>query len=187
MTDIDILRKMIKDSARVEIVVENGKNQVTLIESHPDAKEVKVPIYGLPEETIVIKTDSFKSPDSLFKCENGECKRADFVIIAETNKKKVIICIEMKVKKDSEKEIIQQLTGTQCLIMYCQALGKTFWKEPDFLKDYVYRFVSIGNISIAKRKTRFSRTMPKHDRPDKLLKVDWPHHISFNILAGGES
>lgn len=52
------------------------------------------------------------------------------------------------------------------------------------LKGYVYRFVSIGHLSIAKQKTRMSRKTGVHDRLDKMLKIDWPHHLEFNHLAG---
>jgi len=42
------------------------------------------------------KADAFKSPGAVFQDSRGECKRADFVIIADGIHKKTILCIEMK-------------------------------------------------------------------------------------------
>ncbi len=67
---------------------------------------------------------------------------------------------------------------------YCREVGKSFWKEQNFLKGYRHRFVSIGHTSIPKKKTRIARKAGKHDRPEKMLKIDWPHHLQFNHLAG---
>lgn len=183
MPDIEILLEMIKDDARLEVVNLNGKNQVTLIEPQNDKGSVVV--FGLPDDIVVIKADTFKSPDAVFCGSKGECKRADFVIVANTGNKKVILCIEMKAGRDSEKEIIQQLAGTRCFIAYCQEIGKTFWQRQNFLNGYVYRFVSIGHISIAKKKTRTTRHVGLHDQPERMLKIAWPHHLQFNQLAGG--
>jgi len=181
MPDIQILDEMVCQNAKLAVETANGNNKVILIEPQDN---LTVTLSGLPDDTIVIKADVFKSPDSLFQGSKGECKRADFVIVAHSGKKKVIVCIEMKATKDSRKEIVQQLTGAQCLVRYCQEIGRQFWRQPDFLEGYLYRFVSIGHLSIAKQKNRISRETGVHDRPDKMLKIDWPHHLEFNHLAG---
>lgn len=182
MSDIDILRQMIKSEASLPLESHNNKNRVILTE--PQHKDSSVTIFGMPDNAIVIKSDVFKSPDNVFNGTKGECKRADFVIVADTEGKKVILCIEMKARRDSEKEIIQQLTGTQCFIVYCREIGKAFWEQQNFLKDYAYRFISISHISISKRKSRATRQTGVHDRPDRMLKISSPHHLQFNQLAG---
>jgi|CXWL01.1.fsa_nt_gi hypothetical protein len=181
MSDIQILDEMVSQNAKLAVETANGKNKVVLIEPQDN---LSVTLSGLPDNAIILKADAFKSPDTIFNGTKGECKRADFVIVANIGKKKVIVCIEMKATKDSRKEIVQQLTGAQCLARYCQEIGRQFWQQRDFLEGYVYRFVSIGHISIAKQKTRISRQAPIHDHPDKMLKIDWPHHLEFNHLAG---
>ena len=116
-----------------------------------------------------------------------ECKRADFVIIADAGSKKVILCIEMKAGKGgTEKEIIQQLKGAQCFVVYCQEIGRSFWNIPDFLAGYRYRFISIKEISISKRPTRFDTRIDAHDRPDQMLKISGQRHLQFDHLAGRE-
>lgn len=182
MSDFQILKDMFKSGATVALEHYDGKCQVALIETqHNDSA---VTIRGLPDNAVIIKADAFKSPDSVFNGLRGECKRADFVIVADTGKKKVILCIEMKSTGDSETEVIQQLRGAYCFISYCQAIGKVFWQQKGFLDGYTYRYVSIGHISIGKRKTRIDRPTGKHDQPERMLKIHWPNYLQFNQLAG---
>lgn len=183
MTDIELLGQMVKDEVKVSTEDRNGKLYVTL--SDPQSPKGLVTIAGVPDNVLVIKADNFDSPDSFFAGSRGECKRADFIIAAETAQKKVILCIEMKYRKGKPNEIVQQLRGTRCLLSYCQEIGKAFWDKQDFLKGYVYRFVSIGNLSIAKQKTRIYSQSAIHDRPERMMKIDWPNsRIEFNRLAG---
>jgi hypothetical protein len=158
MSDIAILKEMIKDTATVSLEERKGKKQVILKE--PDAN-YSVTIDGMPddEQVIVIKADAFTSPKAVFIDSKGECKRADFVIIADTGTKKVILYIEMKAGKgESEKHIIAQLKGAKCFVAYCREIGQLFWNQPNFLKDYDDRAVSIKNIKLSKKKTRFDPT-----------------------------
>jgi hypothetical protein len=90
----------------------------------------------------------------------------------------------MKKTKDSLKEVIQQLAGARCFLRYCQEIGKFFWDDKNFLNDYQHRFVSIGHTSIPKRKTRVLRRLAKHDTPENVMKIDWPHRLQFNRLVG---
>ena len=194
MSDIAILKKMIKDKAIVPLEEKKyGKRlnySVTLTEPRDS---YFVTIEGMPkhDEVIVIKAESFVAPREVFNGTKGECKRADFVIIAETEIEKVILCLEMKKTKGAKKHIVQQLTGAQCFIAYCQEIGKKFWHQSNFLENYKYRFVSIGHISIPKQKTRFKtrRSVQQirdlHDRPDRMLKISAPHHLQFNRLVEG--
>ena len=182
MSDMDILQQMIRSSARLDLTDYYDKKQVTLTE--PQCPTSVVTISGLPDDVIVIKADDFKSPDAIFNGSHGECKRADFLIIADSGDKKIILCIEMKARKSPENDIIKQLTGTQCFVAYIREIGKSFWKQPSFLNSYAYRFVSISHTSIAKSKTRTTRTPGIHDRPERMLKIACPHHLQFNHLAG---
>nr|VFJ77013.1 MAG: hypothetical protein BECKFW1821C_GA0114237_11145 [Candidatus Kentron sp. FW] len=178
--DIGILQEMIKDSAKIP-----DKKQVTLIESK-DPKNRKVTISGLPDDAIVIKADEFTPLDTVFECSKGECKCADFIIVANTGKKRVIIYIEMKAAKESEKQIIQQLNGARCFMSYCREIGKSFWQSRDFLTRYQERFVKIIPASIPKKPTRPSEQMGDHDKPDKMLKINTTKNgrLAFNQLAG---
>jgi hypothetical protein len=183
MRDIAILQEMILDAAKVPLESDRNGNIVILREV--DFSNYSVTIHGMPNDNqvIVIKADAFVPPTRVFAGSKGECKRADFVIIAEV--KKVIICIEMKAKAGTslEWEIIQQLKGAQCFVGYCQQIGKVFWQEKTFLDNYVYRFVTIRNINIPKKPTRESKNNI-HDRPERMLKINFSKHIQFDSLIG---
>lgn len=185
MSDIAILKEMIHENATVPLENDrDGKKKVILREEPP--ANYSVTIRGMPndDEVIIIKADFFSSPNAVFKGEHGECKRADFVIIADTDKKKVILCIEMKGGKGGlEKDIIQQLKGSQCFVAYCREIGQSFWNQQDFLKGYQYRFVSIREISISKKPTRTSSTNRIHDHPARMLKITSPHYLRFDQLV----
>lgn len=183
MSDISILQEMIQTTATVSLEDSYNKKKITLEEPPPAGYSVT--IHGMPndDEVIVIKADTFSSPNSVFQGEHCECKRADFAIIADTENKKVIIFIEMKAGQGgSEKEIIQQLKGARCFVTYCREIGQSFWEQKNFLDGYEYRFVSIRNISISKRPTRSSIRTPKHDQPEKMLKITSPKGLQFNHL-----
>ncbi|WP_297445178.1 hypothetical protein [Acidiferrobacter sp.] len=182
MMDIDILQQMINDGTKVPVFDKRGKKYVEL--SEPQQPNTVVTVMGLPNSVIVIKADMFRSPDAVFKGCQGECKRADFVIVADTGTKKRILCIEMKTKKGPGKEVIQQLAGAKCFIVYCQEVGKCFWNTKDFLEDYSFRFVSITRTSLPKRRTRIERSGDTHDRPEKMLKISYPGRLQFEHLAG---
>ena len=147
MSDIAILKQIIQNTARVPLEEDvYGKRKVILTETNPP--NYSVTINGIPDDdqVIVIKSDNFVEPKAVFQGSKEECKRADFVIIANTDKKKVIFCIELKSGNPDNQEIIRQLKCAYCFTVYCQEIGKVFWEKPDFLKDYEYRFISIKKI-----------------------------------------
>ncbi|MEG3436606.1 hypothetical protein V0288_05690 [Pannus brasiliensis CCIBt3594] len=190
MSDIDILQEMLKDAAKEKLELQqegtHSKYSVTLKEPQSD---YSVTIADLPENTIVIKVESFKRPREIFQGSKGECKLADFVIISDTGIGKIIVCIEMKRNKGNLKDISLQLTGARCLIDYCQKIGKAFWNRDSFLGNYQTRFVSIGRIPIQKtttsrQKSRGKRSESKkfYDRPNEPLKIDGERYLQFNEL-----
>lgn len=183
MSDLTILKEMIREDARIPLVDgPYGKHQVTLVE--PQCPASVITIDGMPGNSVVIKADAFTAPNAVFVGANGECKRADYVIVADSGNKKRIVCIEMKAGKKARKELVQQLSGAKCFMLYCQAVGKIFWHETDFLNGFSYRFVSIERTSVSKRRTLVERTSTSHDRPDRMLKIFAPNRLDYNTLAG---
>jgi hypothetical protein len=166
-----------------------SKFKVTLTE--PQCPDSSVEIKGIPENAIVIKIDNFPAPSSLFRGNKGECKRADYLIIAEyENKKKVlkkcVLFIELKRKTDSANEIKQQLIGAACCFRYIQEIGRRFWNNPKLLTNFEHRYICFRHTeSVSKRSTRYSKDSGKHNSPDNIFKIDWPKkNIIFNHLAG---
>jgi len=184
MSDVAILKEMINNVATVPLETEHD-NQVIKLKESSASSPYDVIIRGIPSDTkvIVLKPDAFTAPKEVFANSRHECKRADFVIVADTGEKKVIVYIEMKAGKGgSELEIIQQLKGAQCFIGYCREIGQAFWNQPNFLEDYEYRFVSMRSIRVNKRPTRSTKTNSIHDRPEKMLKLEYQKIIQFNQL-----
>lgn len=186
MSDIEIFKEMIIKTATVPLEDHHTKKKVILSESSPP--NYSVTIHGMPDDdqTIVIKADVFSAPKNIFANSKHECKRSDFVILADTYKGKFIICIELKGGKGgSKEEIIQQLKGTRCLVNYCREIGQSFWQSQNLLKDYEYRFVCITKISMSKKKTRPSKkSEPIHDHPNHMLKITDIKGLQFNHLVG---
>ncbi len=179
---IEAFCRMFKDTALVPLIEQHSKFSVTLSELQADGSNVK--ISGVPEGSLAIKIDIFPSPDKLFLGTNGECKRADFALIADNGRKKRILIIELKRRKDLRNQIERQLKGAACVIEYCKEIARTFYNCDNPLSGFEIRYISFGHTSIAKRKTRIGRDLKIHDRPDRMMKISSPNYIHFNHLAG---
>ncbi|NCR39255.1 MAG: hypothetical protein GPJ21_04920 [Microcystis aeruginosa W13-11] len=169
MSDIAILKEMISKCAIVDLEYKKEyKRDSYLLKLTENQDNYSFVVNGMPkpDEVIVIKLDNFFDVCKIFTGSKGECKRADFIIIANTPTEKVILCLEMKKGRDSNPSITKQLKGAECFVSYCREIGRLFWDQPDFLQDYQYRFVSIKNISISKTNTsspKFSQKSEIHD------------------------
>jgi len=177
MSDIAILKEMVRDCAIVELESKKEyKRDSYLLKLEENQDNYSFVVNGMPkpDEVIVINLDEFFDVRKIFTGSKGERKRADFIIIANTTTEKVILCLEMKKSRDSNSSIIKQLKGAECFVSYCREIGRLFWNQPDLLQDYQYRFVSIKNISISKTTTSSGKSSQKneiHDQPEKMLKI----------------
>ena len=189
MYDFDILQDLIQNDALVLAKDEYNKKIIVLKESGNQQPEYSLKIRNVPDDIIAFKADAFPPPNNIFKNSKGECKQADYVVIASDDRANWIVHIEMKSGKgDSEKEVEQQLRGAQCLVAYCRAIGQEFWQEQDFLekKNYQQRFISIKNIGVAKRETLIEPKSGRHDMPERMLKISTPanSNLQFKRLVG---
>ena len=184
MNDIAILKKMLNQGSQINLQHVAGKTSVLLKDKQG---KTTVEIVELPDNSIVFKPDYFKPPNIL-KSVKGQKRRADFAIISNLNGEKWIICIETQKRTGKDrKDVEQQLRGAQCLIGYCQCIGKSFWQSAFFLDGYQFRYVSIGNININKQST--SAYKPKgpygtklHDSPDTFREILGHQTLYFNEL-----
>ena len=186
MSDLDVLRALIKEESLTPLEETSyDKKSVTLREPGDSQNSgYSVQIKGVPEDTVVIKADDFPPPDKIFKCEKGECKRADFVMIANTDQANWILYIEMTNRKKTKKEIIQQLKGAQCFIAYCQKIVRTFWQQPAFLgANYRNRFVSIKKIGLDKRPTVIEPQQGLNDSPENMRIISGEGNLRFKKLV----
>ncbi len=181
MADFEILHEMIVPAAIVPVDSTKARRSVCLTE--PENTSC-ITISGLPEKTMIIKTDSFRAPDTWFNGTKGERKRSDFIIIADNGRKKVILYIEMKSSTDPRKEIIQQLKGAQCVMAYCREVGRVFWERANFLGGYETRFICLKHVGLQKRPSKVEPPTARHDKADRMLELSCPSHLEFNQLAG---
>ncbi|CAB5506518.1 hypothetical protein BTHERMOSOX_803 [Bathymodiolus thermophilus thioautotrophic gill symbiont] len=174
MNDLSLLQELFGEKLIKSEIGDYGKSCIKLEE---DKSEYSVTIQHTPEDIVAIKADSFPDLREFFNCSShtGQCKRADFVIIA--NKK--LIFIELSSSKKINKEVIQQLKGAQCVIEYCQSIGENFY-DHSFFKDYQSYFVSISHIGTHKRPSRSAKI--NNDSLDRLLKISVQSSIPFKKL-----
>lgn len=187
MSDLDILHALIVDEAQTSVEMNiYGKQSLVLKEANGQQAAYEIQICNIPDDIVAFKADKFPAPEAVFKGDKGECKRADFIVVAHTPKENWIIYIEMKKGNSaSAKEIVQQLKGAKCLLTYCRAIGRTFWQVPEFLNgNYRERFVSIKNIGLNKRPTRTPPISGVHEKPENMLKISSPgQSLQFRELV----
>lgn len=184
VNDIQILQEMLNPHTQVPLQSGRGRPSVQLTDLQSGAT---VEIKGLPHNSIVIRTEDFENPLTVFNGSKGERKRADFVIVSNDERgKKWIICIETQ-EMDSKlaSHVIQQLKGASCFVSYCRCIGKSFWEYEEFLDGYQYRFVSIVelNFNRSRRRTHpFHSQGELHNRPDLFLKISQSPTVYFRNL-----
>lgn len=182
--DLLLFDRMVQESAKIDIKDTGHAKYGDVILKEPQSPSSIVNIRGVPLNALVIQVDRFKSPDSILSKTNGQCKRGDYIIIANKNSTKIILYIEMKTTKCKENKIIDQLKGAVCFVGYCKVIAKEFWDNPDFLSGYESRFVSFTHTgSIQKRTTKVYRKNQINNTPDRLMKISFTNEEHFNHLV----
>ena len=192
MSDLDVLRELINNSALVPLAATpSGEKTVDLVERDIQGQILySIKIKEVPYDTVVVKTDKFTSPEEIFACLKGECRRADYVIIANSGTANFIIHVELKKGRGNTGKIINQLKGSECFISYCRAIVSRFWQQSGFLDQYENRFVTFRRIGNRKFRTRVSTLSVLHDTPERMLKisdVNDREEVHFRRLIQGGS
>ena len=156
------MKALLVDAALLPLVRYQGKDACTLLEYDANYSFI---IRDLPSDTLVIKYDRFPSTkDVFFKSEHSECKRADYILISESNK--VVMYIELKHsnKSAASKDIVAQLKGAKCVVDYMQSIAMQFLGEPMIFADYTHLYYK--GIIKAPRKRSFGRTELLNTSPE---------------------
>ena len=190
MSDLAILHELISKMAQAQLQGQNGRKGM-ILEERGDEGQAGYTVYlrNVPDDVIAIKADQFPPPNRIFQNSKGECKRADYVLVAQTETTNWIIYIEMKAgPSGSREEVVQQLKGAECLLAYFRAVGRKFWPNPRFLHEehYKQRFVVINKIKGEKRPTRLESPSKVHDTPENMLRFSSPPDkgLPFSALVG---
>ena len=190
MSDLATLHELINKMAQAQVREQYGRKEMILEErSAGQQASYSVHIRNVPDDTIAIKADQFPPLTGIFSNSRGECKRADYVLVAQTETVNWIVYIEMKAgPSGSREEVVQQLKGAECLLAYFRAVGCKFWSNPGFLHEghYRQRFVVINKVKGEKRPTRLESPSKLHDTPENMLTFSSPpgKGLSFSALVG---
>jgi hypothetical protein len=182
MNCFELIDRLIHPSDRVSLTEQYGRYMVILQEQECDS-EAK--IFSVPEGAIVLKLDENLDVGRLFSGSFGECKRSDFLLIAEVDPKIIFVHIEMKLTRGSAGDIAHQLRGSYCFVHYMKELGKAFASHGAFLNQEIHRFASIMYTGPRKRRTRIERATGQNDLPERAIKISSPHHIEFAKTYSG--
>lgn len=194
MSDLATLHELISNMAQAQVQEQNGRKGM-ILEERGDEGQAGYTVYlrNVPDDVIAIKADQFPSPNKIFSNRRGECKRADYILVAQTKTTNWIVYIELKAGPSGPcKEIVQQLKGAECLLAYFRAVGRKFWPNPRFLHEehYKQRFVVINKIKKKpknpKRPTRPKSPSKVHDTPENSRTISSPRDrgLSFSALVG---
>jgi hypothetical protein len=181
MTDCEIFKEMLREEVLKDICIETIKKHqnwsAELDEKQSSDCRYTVTIGRVPSDLIIIKADAFPACLDFFKGKNGECKRADYILISEA--RRIVIFIEMKA--GGGRGVLRQLKGASCLLKHCRDIGTQFWGEEKFLNGYEYSFVSIRRISISKTltKQRQKSYSKNHDTPETYKQLTGRNYFDF--------
>ncbi len=183
MSDLDILRALLRDEILAP-ASDTPRNRKALVLTEPRGQSYELRIIGAPYDTIAFRADEFPSPCHVFRGNRGERKRADYVIIANEDDRSWIVYVEMKGGSDGlAGEIAAQLRGAHCLVAYCRAIGRQFWRQAGFLaaENYHEHFVSVKNVG-SNKKPSWPSPRTRNDRPDTMWKFKNPPRNTLRFM-----
>lgn len=171
MTEIEAFNELIKNEAKVEVKREYEKYYCELDE--PQCSDEKLKLVNLPNNAVVIKADMFPPPEAIFSGTKSECKRADYIIIVESPKKRILYMeLKRSTKSAGNKEITAQLRGAKCLLEYCKTIIAEFWGVKDILTEYQERFFKYRSKTLDKRPTRIDTISSPHNSPENAMPIN---------------
>ncbi|MGI6353565.1 MAG: hypothetical protein ACOX6W_00495 [Lentisphaeria bacterium] len=121
-----------KEILSPEILVNIGRcdtnNQffAFLKEHDPRSKTPMIYIFGIPENSILIRADHQSTKPAFLLKDDGMRQRCDYILLTKVNDKDTVICIEMKSKSFGKLEVEKQLKGGDCLLEFLSAVAKKF-------------------------------------------------------------
>ena len=168
MNAVQALTTLIKSNVIIPATTLKGRNCIKLVE---EEGSYGLTILGCPNDVIAIKCDKFPEPNSFFIGKNGECKRADRVIIS--SERECIIVIEMKKvnKHASNSDVIDQLKGARCVLDYCNFVIYRFLGVRNVFSNYKERYFKSVQKGSQKRPFILSSNPYINNMPDRFDKI----------------
>lgn len=124
-----------------------------------------VTIMGVPADCMAIKADKFHLGKDLFLGKNGENCRSDYILLSPSSKD--VLIIELKKTNDQGCNIINQMKGSYCVLLYIEAIIDMFFNDNPFNKKKIF-YVAFVNITrkmpLKEKEKPTPNTDPEHPR-----------------------
>jgi len=184
---LDILKTLFQDDLFGSFGNTYGRYFAQLKEDDVSAKLKNIKIFNIEHDSLLIKIDKTKPPNTLFKNTKGERKRCDYLLITKRNSKYYLVFIEIKSAKLNNNHIIKQFKGAECIVDYSSAILRRFHDKPNFFNTFDKRFVCFYKPNIPKRTTRPIKNSSKpnsgkNTTPEKMLIYSDPICLSISEL-----
>ena len=177
MSAMNALKVLLVNHVMIDLAKEYGKSCCSLVE--PEAGYC-LTIRFVPEDAIVFKCDSFPNTGEVFfNGRSGECKRADYVLVSESEK--VIMIFELqKSNRKTAHEITAQLKGAKCIVDYCESISSEFLGMHDIFCGFTYRYYK--SINTAPRKRAFGKEEKPANQTPETARIIPGSSIPFDFL-----
>ncbi|VTM25002.1 Uncharacterised protein [Stutzerimonas stutzeri] len=155
-----------------------------------EQQEYEVMLLNVPVNSILLRLDENKFDvsgifnSSISNVYEGICKKADYILIDNDNRK--VHFIELKLGNSfTKKEITQQLIGAECIFQYINHLIANYCKNKNWdreapFSDYIYNYIAICNIKVI-RKASYHKNS-NSTSPQEFLRIDNANNISYKRL-----
>jgi hypothetical protein len=187
-----ILKEILSTEILGDFGYHSSNNQffAFLKEDDPLSITPNIRIFGIPENSILIHADHQCTEPAFLLKDSGMRKRCDYLLLTKVNGKDTVICIELKSKSISGQEVIEQLTGGDCLLEFLSAVAEKFKGTIlDFDPKRIARRYVL--IYVPDKPAKFTRNMPlpreKHCKPTAFfaypaVRTGHPLHINCTDL-----
>ena len=125
------LKTLTSSCSIIDLKYEHGEAVLFLPEP---ASDYKLNIKKPPQDIYVIRYNRFPDTNRFFCGGNLECKRADYILISDTDSTICILELKRSNKSATCQEIIAQLKGAKCIIDYFESAADAFLNQKDILK-----------------------------------------------------
>mgnify|MGYP001020423534 CR=1 FL=1 len=162
--------KMVLNQGRVVPI----KNKIVdLVEKDTSAKLTLVKLRNIPDNSIVISCDGFKT-DTFFNGKgNGANQRCDYMVISG----ETIHFIELKSHENADdvykEECIRKFNATGCITKYIDSVVQIFFNKPEVFSRLEKRYILFYfKPSISKTSTSLRPVQkPLHNSPESFCAI----------------
>ena len=147
MSAVNALKTILVDDVIIPLTKEKSKNCCVLSEAKAN---YSYEIHSVPDDMLVIHCDKFPDTGKFFKGKNNECKRADYVLISDSERA-IMIFELIKSNSKSAGKVTDQLKGAKCILDYCESISLEFLGKNDIFVDYTYRYYKVVSTMAKKR------------------------------------